>query len=690
MSSYLFEIGTEELPPTALKNLSLSLCEQVGKSLRESGLHYADVRTFATPRRMALLFTELADETPKEVVKVWGPPARVAFDSDGKPTKAALAFCQRNNIEATELVIESDGKTEKVCCLSERGGEQTSTLLPTFLADALAKLPVPKRMRWGASRTEFVRPVHWLVLLRDDAIIDATLLGKRSGRETRGHRFLAQKNVSISHAQDYAASLKKEGKVIADFSERRTMIRAQIEEVATKLGGTAAIDDALLDEVTALVEWPVALAGDFDPEFLAVPAEALVSSMKEHQKYFHVVDAKGTMMPHFITVSNIESADYRYIRQGNEKVIRPRLADAAFFFDTDKKTTLDARRDKLKNVVFQAQLGSIFDKTERIKSLVGHLCKELGLSTEGVARAAELCKSDLVSAMVYEFPEMQGIAGYHYALSDGEPEHVAVGIREHYQPKFAGDAIPSSDLGAILALADRLDTIVGIFGIGQIPTGSKDPFGLRRASLGVLRILIESGYDLDLRSLIGRVASEHSNLNDPEAASTAALDYVLERLRALFEDKGISPEVYRAVASLKPSRPLDIEQRVNAVNAFAQREESASLASANKRVANILTKQKSAQRAEINASLLVDKKEQALAKALFKAKERVEPLFASKDYGKALSELATLREPVDAFFDNVLVMADQPELQTNRIALLGELRSLFLEVADISYLVPAK
>lgn len=686
-SNYLFELGTEELPPKALLSLSKALEDSVVSQLAEAGLEYSKFESYCSPRRLAFTVTELADQTPLKTNKVWGPPAKVAY-KDGEPTKAALGFCQRNGVDISAASIENDGKAEKLCVSVESGGDASATLLPSIIETALAALPIPKRMRWGAKRTEFVRPVQWLVLMQNDQVIPTSILGLQSGQQSRGHRFLSEGRFHIDHADQYAALLT-EHKVMANAIERANTIRAQVEACAKTLGGTAVIDDDLLEEVTALVEWPHALAGNFEERFLHVPQEALISSMKEHQKYFHVVDSKGALMPHFITVSNLDVADTSAIVAGNEKVIRPRLEDAAFFFETDKKQSLESRREKLKSVVFQAKLGSIFDKTERIRALATAIAEQVGANTQSVSRTAELCKSDLVSAMVYEFPEMQGIAGSHYALNDGESSEVATAIAEHYQPKFAGDALPSSLTGAIVGLADRLDTLVGIFAIGQTPTGSKDPFALRRASVSILRLIVENKLDLDLRELLDIALSLHGKLPEDQAVETS-LAYVLDRFKAMFEDAGISTPVFQAVAAKKLSQPLDFEQRVLAVAEFGTSENAAALAAANKRVANILAKLEQAPTGEIDSSLLVEKAEQDLALAISSAREQVEPLTQAKQYGEALTALSALRAPVDRFFEDVMVMADDEKLKQNRLRLLAQLRALFFQIADISLLDTSK
>lgn len=693
-SHYLFELGTEELPPKSLLQLSTALSNSIKQSLARHKLNFDKFESFASPRRLAFLAHGLDDQTPKSEVKNWGPPAKIAFDADGNPTKAALAFCQRNGIDAKDIQVESDGKAEKICCLKSEGGDDTSTLLPEFIASALQALPIAKRMRWGSNRTEFVRPVHWLVLMKDTEVIPAELLTLKSGNTTRGHRFLSNSTIQIRHASSYSEQLLKDGKVLADFESRRTSIAKQVAQEATTLGGTAVIGNDLLNEVCALVEWPVAVSGQFDQAFLEVPSEALISSMREHQKYFHVVDDNKQLMPAFITVSNIEASDYSAIKSGNEKVIRPRLADAAFFFETDKKQSLEARREKLKSVVFQTKLGSVFDKTERVKHLAAYITNELSTSTpvdiNDVCRCAELCKSDLVSNMVYEFPEMQGIAGYHYALNDNENEHVATGIVEHYMPKFAGDELPRTDVAAIVALADRIDTLTGIFGIGLKPTGSKDPFALRRASVSTLRILVEKQYALDLRSLLTHAAKQHAELSNAGSVVDDTLSYILERFKGWYEEANIAAEVFQAVNAKGLSEPLDIHHRITAVNAFYSSEDAIALAAANKRVANILAKVEGDISESVNQSLFSEDAESQLYSAVNDMSDVVTPLIKSRDYKAALSSLSGLRHVVDQFFDQVMVMADDEAVKNNRIAVLNQLRSLFLNIADIRFLAPGK
>lgn len=703
-ADFLVELGTEELPPKALKNLMASFAETIENNLKAAELSFTAIKPFAAPRRLAVLVENLASETPAKELVVWGPPAAIAFDKEGQPTKAALAFAEKNGIAASELKAESDGKAEKLVARITAEGKKTVELLEAIVADALAKLPIAKRMKWGAKREEFVRPVHWLVMLFGSDVINASILGLTAGRTTRGHRFHYNNTIDLAKASDYASALKDTGFVVADFAERGATIKQQVEAEAKKVGGIAVIDAGLLDEVTSLVEWPVALTGKFEERFLAVPAEALIASMKEHQKYFHVVDANGKLKNNFITVANIQSKDAKQIIDGNERVIRPRLSDAAFFFETDKKTTLASLRERLKTIVFQAQLGTIYDKTERIAGLAKLIADNLSSKQDQVKDllqdkrslqqnaelAAQLCKSDLVTNMVGEFDDMQGIAGYYYAVNDGENAEVAAAMNEQYMPRFAGDQLPATTTGAIIALADRLDTITGIFGIGQQPTGSKDPFALRRASIAVLRILVEKNLALDLRDLLTFAKSQHKNLTVGDELVEQVLAYMLERFRAFFEDANIPAEVFQSVTAKQLSQPLDINQRVLAVNEFSKLPQAQALAAANKRVSNILAKQNAALSTEVNAALLQEDAEKTLAQAVSAKAAVVAPLFASREYTKALAALADLQQPVDAFFDSVMVMCDDQALQQNRLALLQQLRGLFLEVADISYLVPAK
>ncbi|MCV6625136.1 MAG: glycine--tRNA ligase subunit beta [Cellvibrionaceae bacterium] len=688
---FLIELGTEELPPTALATLSAAFKDGIVSGLQALELNFTEVKAYAAPRRLALMVSELDESTPVKEVTVWGPPAKIAFDADGKPTKAAEAFAKKNGAELGELASENDGKQDKLVYRKQAGGELSIEKFEAIVQQSLAALPIAKRMRWGARRDEFVRPVQWLLMLFGNELVDAEVYGVKANRETRGHRFHYDQTLIIDQPKEYAEKLEKIAYVMADFEQRKAIIREQVLAEAANVGGQAMLDEDLLDEVTALVEWPVALTGKFEQRFLQVPSEALVYSMKEHQKYFPVQNAEGELMPFFITVSNIESKDPKQVIEGNEKVIRPRLADAAFFYETDKKTSLDDFRQRLKGIVFQAQLGSLFDKTERISKLAQKIAEQTGADSGKCQRAAELCKSDLVTDMVGEFDKMQGVAGMYYAQQGGEEAEVAQALVEQYLPKFAGDKLPASQTGTVIALADRLDTLSGIFGIGQKPTGSKDPFGLRRASVAVLRLLVEKELALDLKALLTLAIDNHGDsIKDPAATVDTAFDYMIERFRAWYEEEHIAPEVFMAVSAKHLTVPFDINRRVHAVNEFSKLDDAAALAAANKRVSNILAKLDSAPGEAVEEQLLQQVPEQKLATAVAAKADAVAPLFAEAKYTEVLSALADLRPQVDDFFEDVMVMAEDEALRNNRLALLNQLRQLFLQVADISLLVPAK
>lgn len=686
----LVEIGTEELPPTSLLGLSQAFSSTVAAKLKDAGLSHAAIVPYASPRRLGLSIEGLLSHTPKQQQTLWGPPAKIAFDEHGKPTKAALAFANKNAIHIDDLESANDGKIDKLVYHSETGGVAATALLPEIIETALAELPVKKRMRWGATRTEFVRPVQWVLMLLDDTVIDCSIMGIAAANSTRGHRFHANHAISVKHAKDYASVMRNEARVIASFTERQAEIKKQVEELGESLGGVAVISPALLEEVCALVEWPVALAGKFDEAFLTVPHEALIYTMRENQKYFHITAKNGELMPYFITIANLDSTEPTEIIKGNEKVVRARLNDAAFFFNTDKKTPLATRREKLSDVTFQAELGSVLEKCERIEKLATFIADRLGMDREHVARAAHLSKCDLVTNMVYEFPEMQGHAGYYYALRDGENTDVATALREQYLPRFSGDQLPVSEEGVILALADRLDTLTGIFGIGQVPTGSKDPFALRRASLAALRLLVEKELDLDLQELIETAAANFSNLSHKQTVVPTLLTYMLDRFRSWYEEEGIHTETFLSVAAKKLSHPLDINRRVHAVAAFTQLPEAAALAAANKRVSNILAKLDTEVHADVDVTLFKEQAEKDLATQITQQQQRVAPLLAAHDYQAALQQLASLRDAVDRFFAEVMVMDEDLSLRNNRLALLKQLRSLFLHIADISLLAVKK
>ncbi len=633
---------------------------------------------------------DLADSQQDKSVEKRGPAVKAAFDDAGNPTRALTGFATSLGVTPDQLDTLETDKGAWVVYRTVEQGKPTVELMPELVEQSLASLPIPKRMRWGAHRTEFVRPVHWVVMLFGNKVIETPIMGLNPGNKTRGHRFHCPKSLIVPTPNDYEVVLKQEGYVIADFAERREQIRAGVTELAEKeAGGKAVIDEDLLDEVTALNEWPVPLMGRFEERFLEVPAEALISSMKEHQKYFHVVAADGEMLPLFITVANIESKDPSQVISGNEKVIRPRLSDAAFFYETDRKTKLEDRIDALKPIVFQEKLGSIYDKSVRVAALAKKIADAIGSDPALAERAAMLAKTDLVTEMVLEFTDLQGIMGQYYAANDGEPEDVAKALNEQYMPRFAGDDLPTTLTGCAIAIADRLDSLVGLFGINQPPSGTRDPFALRRASLGVLRIIIERELPLDLQTCCEWAEENFTVLTEQNSASTV-VDYMLDRFRAHYDEQGIGAEVYLAVHARRPTRPLDFDRRVKAVEAFRQLPEAQALAGANKRVSNILTKQGGDSIGEtVDASLLQDSAEKALAEQVDQQSARVLPLFENGDYASALSSLASLREPVDSFFDEVMVMADDEAIRNNRLALLNRLRNLFLRVADISLLPTA-
>ncbi|SHE71874.1 glycyl-tRNA synthetase beta chain [Modicisalibacter ilicicola DSM 19980] len=683
-NTLLVELGVEELPPGAIDALADGFAQGIAEGLRDAEVTFGEARAYATPRRLAVQITQLADKQPDREIERRGPALAAAF-KNGEPTKAAIGFARSCGVEIDQLVHLETDKGTWLGYRFEQAGETVTALLPEIISRAAEGLPVPKNMRWGASRIEFSRPTHWLVVLYGTEVVETSLLGLESGRDTRGHRFHAPASIALAHADDYLEALEG-AHVIADRQRRRERIREQVLAEAEAQDATAVIDEALLDEVSGLVEWPVALSGSFDERFLEVPSECLISSMKANQKYFHLLDAEGRLKPAFITIANIDSRDPRQVIEGNERVIRPRLADAAFFYETDRKHSLASRRDNLTGVVFQQQLGTLADKARRCEALARHVAERIGGDGDHAGRAARLAKCDLVTEMVLEFPELQGIMGCYYARHDGEPEEVAQALYEQYLPRFAGDAIPRSRTGQALALADRLDTLVGIFGIGQRPSGTKDPFALRRAAIGVLNILIKAELDLDLRALLEQAVAQHVELPRTDGLVGEVLDYMLDRFRAWTQEEDIAVEVYLAVRSRPVTRPLDFARRVRAVHAFSGREEASALSAANKRVSNILTKQAADVTSAVRQELLREPAEKALHEALKARREIATPLFAQARYAEALDALTTLRAPVDTFFDQVMVMADDDAVRHNRLALLADLHGLFLEVADIAEL----
>ncbi|MGI9286831.1 MAG: glycine--tRNA ligase subunit beta [Pseudomonadales bacterium] len=686
VNDLLIELGTEELPPADLLALSVAFASGLTELLSGEQLTFTKVRQFATPRRLAVIVSDLvAQQADRQTVKL-GPNVKAAYDADGQPSKAATGFARGCGVEFEALTTENTDKGERLAFISTEAGQSLAQLLPGVLTRALEQLPIAKRMRWGAQRDEFIRPLRWLVLLYGEQVIDTELFGIAAGRTTRGHRFHGKAELALTAPADYEDTLRADGFVIASFDERWALIESQLDEAAANTGGKVVVDNDLLDEVTSLVEWPQALLGQFDEAFLTLPREALISVMTRHQKYFHLLDDAGNLLPNFITVANIASTAPELVIAGNERVIRPRLADAAFFYQTDSKFSLEKRRDQLKSVVFQAKLGTLYDKTERVAKLARIIATQLQLPIEDAVRAAQLCKSDLVTDMVGEFADLQGIMGRYYARNDHEPEAVAEAIAEHYQPRFARDTLPASDAGMVLALADRIDTLVGIFGIGQAPTGSKDPFALRRAALGVLRIVIEKELALDLRVCLQQSATLFAEPSESDSAQQV-LDYIMERLRAWYSEQNIAVETFLAVHARGLSKPLEIDQRVQAVAEFSKREEAAALAAANKRVVNILSKVEAGQSlTAVNAKLLSDAAELALADCVSIKTAEIAPLVERHDYAAALASLAELKKPVDDFFDAVMVMVDDDAVRNNRLALLQQLRDLFLQIADISLL----
>ncbi|MTI14173.1 glycine--tRNA ligase subunit beta [Sansalvadorimonas verongulae] len=688
---FLVELGTEELPPKALRKLSDAFTSGILTRLEQAGLKCGTHQPFAAPRRLALLIRDLETAQPDKNVERRGPAVQAAFDAEGNPSKAAQGFARSCGVEVADLDHMETKKGAWLVYRSVEQGKATTELLPDIISAALDELPIPKRMRWGRSRTEFVRPVQWLVTLFGSDIVDCEILGMKSGRETRGHRFHHNDVIAIEQPSDYQKLLARTGFVVADYDSRKSTIRQQVETEAHKLGGVAVIDEDLLEEVASLNEWPSALSGRFDDAFLEVPSEALISSMKEHQKYFHVVNDEGELMPHFITITNIQSKDPSQIISGNEKVIRPRLADARFFYETDRKTTLDANREKLKPVVFQKDLGSIFDKTERIARLASFVATKEEGNADNAKRAGELCKSDLVSEMVLEFTDLQGIMGMYYAEHDGEQADVCKALNEQYMPRFAGDELPTTLTGCAVAIADKMDTITGIFGIKQPPSGSKDPFALRRATLGVLRIIVEKRLNLDLCDLINEAIEGYRaqgvELPAGKELNDTVLEFMLDRFRSWYQGEGIAAEVFLSVKALKPSRPYDFDQRVKAIADFMSLPEAAALASANKRVSNILAKAGDVIIPDnIATELLQEDAEKSLHSVIKTCVSDVEPLLVAGNYSVAMNILAQLKEPVDTFFDKVMVNVEDEQVKMNRYALLKKLRHLFLDIADISLL----
>ena len=683
--NFLVEIGTEELPPKALKTLATSFADNVEAELNQAGLSFDKIEWFAAPRRLAVKVLNLATQQPSKEIEKRGPAVSAAFDAEGKPTKAAEGWARGCGITVEQAERIATDKGEWLVHRAKIEGQPTKNLLNDIVANALAKLPIPKPMRWADKTVQFIRPVHTVTMLLGDELIEGEILGVASARTIRGHRFLGEKEFEIQHADQYPQLLREKGSVVADFNERKAEIFAKSQAKATALGGVADIEESLLEEVTSLVEYPNVLAAKFEERFLAVPAEALVYTMKGDQKYFPIYDKDGKLLPHFIFVSNINPEDPTAIIEGNEKVVRPRLTDAEFFFKTDLKQKLVDRLPRLETVLFQQQLGTLKDKTDRIEQLAGEIAKQIGADEAKAKRAGLLSKCDLMTNMVFEFTDTQGVMGMHYARHDGEDEEVAVALNEQYMPRFAGDELPKSLVASAVALADKFDTLTGIFGIGQAPKGSADPFALRRAALGALRIIVEKNLPLDLEDLVKKSTALFGDKLTNQNVVADVVDFMLGRFRAWYQDEGIAVDVIQAVLARRPTRPADFDARVRAVSHFRTLDSAEALAAANKRVSNILAKADAAI-GEINLTACVEPAEKALAEAVLALRTEVQPLIAKGDYTAVLDKLANLRVPVDSFFDNVMVNAEDPALRQNRLAILNTLQGLFLQVADISVL----
>nr|WP_314266473.1 glycine--tRNA ligase subunit beta [uncultured Moellerella sp.] len=684
--TFLVEIGTEELPPKALRSLAESFAANFTAELDNANVGYDKVTWYAAPRRLALKVTEMSSSQPDSVVEKRGPAISQAFDAAGNATKAAEGWARGCGITVDQAERLITDKGEWLLYRAEMKGQPVKDLLINMVSHSLSKLPIPKLMRWGDKTTQFVRPVHTVTLLLGSEVVEGEILGIKSDRIIRGHRFMGEPEFTIENADQYPAILLERGKVVADYETRKAIIKTGAEAAAKALGGKADLTESLLEEVTSLVEWPVVLTAKFEEKFLQVPSEALVYTMKGDQKYFPVYDNDGKLMPNFIFVTNIESSDPQQIISGNEKVVRPRLADAEFFFKTDCKQRLEDNLPRLETVLFQKQLGTLRDKTDRLEALSGWIAAKIGANAEHAARAGLLAKCDLMTNMVFEFTDTQGVMGMHYAIHDGEPQDVALALKEQYQPRFAGDQLPTTDVSSALALAEKMDTLVGIFGIGQHPKGDKDPFALRRAALGVLRIIVEKGYQLDLVEMADEAARLYGDKLTNKNVINDVVEFMLGRFRSWYQELGYSIDTIQAVLARRPTQPADFDARVKAVTHFRSLEEAAALAAANKRVSNILSKSDGKLDDSVKAAVLKAPEEVKLATHLVVLQDKLQPMFANGQYQEALVELASLQEVVDAFFDNVMVMDEDPAVRLNRLTLLSQLRELFLKVADISLL----
>ncbi|MGM0481043.1 MAG: glycine--tRNA ligase subunit beta [Pseudomonadota bacterium] len=681
----LIEIGTEELPPKSLKLLSQSFAEGIEQGLQQAELAFETIKPFATPRRLAVLVTDLQEQQQDKVVEKRGPSVDVAFNEQGEPTKAALGWAKSNGIEIDQAERLTTDKGSWLLHKAEVKGQHLDSLLADIVSVALKQLPIARPMRWGDSDAQFIRPVHTLTLVYGTQLIDADIMDTQSSRHILGHRFHSPQGFELDRADHYEELLRQHY-VVADQKQRQASIETSVNQLAKELGGQVTPDPALYEEVSALVEWPVALQAKFDEGFLTVPKEALIVTMKDDQRYFPVETCEGELLPNFIFITNIESKDPSQIISGNEKVVRPRLADAQFFFEADKKLTLEARLENLDKVLFQKQLGSIKDKAERIASLAATIANHLQADDQAAQRAGLLCKADLVSEMVLEFPETQGVMGKHYALNDGATEQVAAAIEQHYWPRFSGDKLPTSDVASAVALADKLDTLVGIFGIGQTPKGDRDPFALRRAALGLIRIIVEKQLNLDLQTLIVDANKQFGDRLSNKAVLDEVFSFVMSRFRPWYQEQGIDVDVIKAVSARSPSRPADFDARIQAVSKFKGLEAAESLTAANKRVSNLLAKSEVQLTGSIDHDMLIEPQEQTLAAKIAEVEKSCEPELVVGNYSGALTRMASLKDDIDAFFDHVMVNADDAKVKENRLNLLHRLREMFLNIADISLL----
>jgi glycyl-tRNA synthetase beta chain len=680
----LFELGSEELPPKTLLKLSNALLNNIIQGLNAAELTFTGSKAYATPRRLAVFIENLASAQPDKIVEKRGPAIQAAFAPDGTPSKAAMGFAVSCGTSFEQLERLKTDKGEWLSYTQAVKGQETKNLIPDIIRQSIAGLPIAKRMRWGNFTTEFVRPVHWAVLLYGDSVIDTEILGLETGSDTQGHRFHAPQKITLTKPEDYADTLYRQGRVIADFEQRKTIIREAAQKAAAAVNGIAHIEDDLLEEIAALNEWPVPITGTFDPRYLELPPEVLITTMQTNQKYFPVKNADGGLLAYFITFSNIESTNPKSIQQGNERVVTPRLSDAEFFWNQDRKKSLADRVDSLSSVIFQESLGTVFEKTKRVQNLAKFIAGHLHANVELAERAALLAKTDLMTEMVGEFGNLQGIMGRYYAQADNEPAEVALALEEQYLPKQSGGPTPSSTTGQILAIAEKIDTLVGIFAVGLIPTGDKDPYALRRAALGILRTIIENKLNINIIELVEFAGAQIKTAADQSATSDRVIDFIFDRLKGYCLDQGYTADEFDAVITVTPAEPLDFMQRLQAVKAFRQLPEAESLAAANKRIRNILKKSESQPAASVGA--LVEAQEKQLLQAALQSEGDIKPLLAQRDYQATLNRLAGLRNDVDAFFDHVMVMTDDLDLRANRLALLNLLSEQFLTCADISKL----